>query len=175
MNPGSPRKTSTHVFSNSGKYMTGFLVKSFGDVAGVRCWRVPLADRPVTAFLLRRLCPCRRSEITTVHCWCWTPTMVCAVLRELYCSVVAKRELSKSTKLSVLVSVVYSFDSILSVVTWDSWSQVRIGLCSDPHLWSWILGESWKNIIKRINDRDRTFAKSSRCDTLRQRAQVWNR
>ena len=50
------------------------------------------------------------------------------VLRELYCSVVAKRELSKNGKLSVF----------------------KIGPCSDPHLWSWILGNDWKNTVKRI-------------------------
>jgi len=27
----------THVLSTSGKYMAGFLVKSFGDVVGVQC------------------------------------------------------------------------------------------------------------------------------------------
>jgi len=37
------------------------------------------------------------------------------------------------------------------------------------------LREDWKNIVKRINDRDGIFAKSSRCDTSRQRSQVWNR
>jgi len=36
-------------------------VKTFGDVVGVQCWRVPLTGRQVTAFLLRKLWPCRRS------------------------------------------------------------------------------------------------------------------
>jgi len=48
-----------------------------------------------------------------------------AILRELYCSVVMKRELSKTAKLSVFKSV-----------------------CSDPHLWSWVLGDDWKNCQK---------------------------
>jgi len=64
-------------------YMAGFVVKSFGCVAGVRCWRVPLAGCQVTAFLLRRLCPCQRSSITIVQRWCWTPTMVCVVTTPL--------------------------------------------------------------------------------------------
>jgi len=58
--------------------------KALGDVTGIRCWRVPLAGRQVTVFLLKRLCPCRRSQITTVQCWCWTPTMVCAVTTPLH-------------------------------------------------------------------------------------------
>jgi len=35
-NPGSPPKTYAHVLSTSGKYMAGFLVKSFWGVARVR-------------------------------------------------------------------------------------------------------------------------------------------
>jgi len=58
--PGSLPKTYTHVSSTSGKYMAGFLVKSFGVVAGVRFSQVPLAGRQITAFLLSQLCPCRR-------------------------------------------------------------------------------------------------------------------
>jgi len=46
-NPGSMPKTSTHALSTWGKYMAGFLVKSFGGVVGVWCWRVPLAGRQV--------------------------------------------------------------------------------------------------------------------------------
>ena len=62
-NPGSLPKTYTHVLSTSGKYIAGFLVKSFGGCCAstVRCWWVPLAGRQVTVFLLRRLCPCRRN------------------------------------------------------------------------------------------------------------------
>ena len=40
---------------------------------------------------------------------------------------------------------------------------------------SWILGDDWKNTVKRTESRDGIFAKSSRCGTSRQRAQVWNR
>ena len=66
---------------NSGRYFykTHLATLALGDAVGVRCWWVPLAGRQVTVFLLRRLCPCRRSYITTVQRWCWTPTMVCAV------------------------------------------------------------------------------------------------
>ena len=49
-----------------------------------------------------------------------------------------------------------------------------IGLCSDPHLWSWILGDDWKNTLKRTDGRDGIFAKRPWCDTSWQRAQVWN-
>ena len=52
-----------------------------------------------------------------------------SVLHEFYCSVVAKRELSKTAKLSV-------FKSTFS---------------SDPHLWSSILGDDRKNTAKRTN------------------------
>ena len=45
---------------------------------------------------------------------------------------------------------------------------------SDPYLRSWILGDDWKDTVKRINGRDGIFAKSFRCDTSWQRAQVWN-
>ena len=34
----------------------------------------------------------------------------------------------------------------------------KIGLCSDPHLWSWILGDDWKNTVKRTNSRDGILA-----------------
>ena len=40
-----------------------------------------------------------------------------------------------------------------------------IGHCSYPHLWSWILGDDWKNTVERINGRGGKFAKSSWCDT----------
>jgi len=53
-NPGSMPNTYTHVLSTSGRYMAGFFVKSFGGVVGVQCWRVSLASRQVTVFLLRR-------------------------------------------------------------------------------------------------------------------------
>jgi len=43
----------------------------------------------------------------------------------------------------------------------------QIGLCSDPHLWSWILGNDRKNIISGASGRDGTFAKRPRCDTGR--------
>jgi len=36
INPGSLPKTHTHILPTSGKYIAGFLVKSIGDVAGVR-------------------------------------------------------------------------------------------------------------------------------------------
>jgi len=51
-------KTPIHVLSTWGKYMTGFLVKSFWGVVEVQCWWVPLADRQVTVFLFRRLFRC---------------------------------------------------------------------------------------------------------------------
>ena len=44
--------------------------KPLGNAAGVRCWRPPLSGRQIIVFLLRSLCPCRRSYITTVHCGC---------------------------------------------------------------------------------------------------------
>jgi len=47
---------------------------------------------------------------------------------------------------------------------------MKIRLCP----WSWILGDDWKNTVKRTNRRDWIFAKSSRCDTSWQGAQVWN-
>ena len=58
-NPGSMPKTYTHVLSASGKYMAGFLVKSFGGCrgstvltvaslsTGASCW--PLSSR-ITAL-----------------------------------------------------------------------------------------------------------------------------
>ena len=49
-----------------------------------------------------------------------------------------------------------------------------IGFCSDPHLWSWILGTDRNNIISGASGRDGIFAKSPWCDTLRQGAQLWN-
>ena len=58
--------------------------KALGYIARARCWRVPLAGRQVTVFLFRRLCQCRRSSITTVQRWCWTPTMVCVVIPLLF-------------------------------------------------------------------------------------------
>jgi len=75
-----------------------------------------------------------------------------AFLRELYCSVVTKRELSKTSK-------AFSFN---------------IGLCSDPHLLLWVLSDDWKNNVKKTNGRDGIFAKRCWCDTSWQRAQVWN-
>ena len=74
------------------------------------------------------------------------------VLRELYHAVVTKRELSSTAKPSV----------------------VQISFCSDSHLWSWILGYLWKNIISSTRGRNRIFAKSARCDTSRQNAQLWH-
>jgi len=58
--------------------------KAWGDVVGVRCWRVSIAGRQVTVFLFRRLCPCRRSLLTVIQCWCWAPKMVCAVTTPLH-------------------------------------------------------------------------------------------
>ena len=40
--------------------------------------------RQITVFLLRNLCPCRRSQITTVHRGCWTQTRACAVTAPLF-------------------------------------------------------------------------------------------
>ena len=60
-------------------------------------------------------------------------------LRELYYSVVTKRELSKTANLSVF----------------------NIGLCSDPHLWLWVLSDDWNNTVKRTNGRDGIFAEFS--------------
>ena len=75
-----------------------------------------------------------------------------SVLRELYCSMVKKQELSKNAKLSVFKSV---FVPILT--------------CGHE-----ILGDDWKNTVRRTNGRDGIFTKRSRCDTSWQRAQVWN-
>jgi len=64
-NHGNMSKTYTHVLSAWGNYMARFLVKCFGWCCGSTvltrssCWRP--ADRQVTAFLFRRLRPCRRS------------------------------------------------------------------------------------------------------------------
>jgi len=83
--PRSMQKTYTHLLSISGKYMAGFLVKSFEGCCGSTVLTgASHAGCQVTAFLLRRLCPCRRSWITTVHRWSWTPTMVCAVTTPLH-------------------------------------------------------------------------------------------
>ena len=63
-NPGSMPETCIHVLSTSGKYKVGFLVKSFGGrcgstvLTGASCW----PSSSLTVFLLRRLCPCRRSK-----------------------------------------------------------------------------------------------------------------
>ena len=67
-----------------------------------------------------------------------------AVLRELYRSVVTKRELSNTAKLSVF-TVNRS--------------------CSDPCLWSCILGNNRNNNIPGSPDRDGIFVKSPWCDT----------
>ena len=40
----------------------------------------------------------------------------------------------------------------------------QIGLCSDPYLWSWILGNDRKNINSGVSAKDKIFAKSPRCD-----------
>ena len=71
------------------------------------------------------------------------------VLRELYCSVGTKRVLSKTEKVSAFKSV---FVPIL------------------------VMNLRWrlKNIDKRTDGRDGIFAKSPRCDTSWQGAQVWN-
>ena len=73
------------------------------------------------------------------------------VLRELYCSVVTKRELLKTAKLSVFKSVF-----------------LQIFICGHE---SYVTTES---TFKRTNGGDGIFAKSSRCETSWQRAQVWN-
>ena len=77
-----------------------------------------------------------------------------AVLHELYRSVVTKRELPNAEKLSVFNRYLFR--------------------TSDPHLWSWILGNDRKNIIPSASGRDGIFAKSSWCDTSRQSEQLWN-
>ena len=53
-NLGNMPKTYTHVLSTSGKYMTGFLVKSFGECcrSSLWCWRPSVTGRQVTVFLL---------------------------------------------------------------------------------------------------------------------------
>jgi len=67
-----------------------------------------------------------------------------AVLRELYCSVVTKRELSKNAKLSVFKSV---FIPILAYGHESSVTTERI------------------NAVKKMNGRGGIFAKSFWCDT----------
>jgi len=75
----------THMFCRQRESIwLGSLWKALGGVAGVRCWRIPFAGRQMRVFLLRRLCPCGRSSITSAHFWCWTPTMVCAVTTPLH-------------------------------------------------------------------------------------------
>ena len=51
-------------------------VNALGSVAGVRCWRPPVTDRQVTVFLMRSLCLCVRTYITTVYrvCSCMRPS-----------------------------------------------------------------------------------------------------
>ena len=71
-----------------------------------------------------------------------------AVLCELYCSAVTKRGFQRTQRIQFL-----------------NWSLFR----SSP-----ILGDDWKNTVKRINVRYGIFAKSSLCDASWQRAQVWN-
>ena len=74
-NPGS--MPSTHVLSTSGKYMAGFLVKSFGGC----CWSAVLMS--ASCWQSSNCIPAQKivSVLTelTVQRWCWTPTMVCAV------------------------------------------------------------------------------------------------
>jgi len=75
----------THMFCRHRESIRpGSLWKVLGGVAGARCWQVPIVGHQISVFLLRRLCPCRRSSITSVHCWCWTPTMVCSVTTPLH-------------------------------------------------------------------------------------------
>jgi len=51
----------------------------------------------------------------------------------------------------------------------------EIGLCSVPHLWSWILVNDQKNMLPAARGRDGIFARSSRRDdTSRQSSQLWN-
>jgi len=73
--PGMMPKIYTHALSISGKCMAWFFVKSFGGVTGVRCWRVPVAGRQETVFLIRKLCPRRRvkSQLFSfgVRLWQW--------------------------------------------------------------------------------------------------------
>ena len=66
-----------HMFCRSREgIQPGSSWKALGGVVVVRRWRVPLAGRQVTVFLIRGLCQCRRSSTTTVQRW-WTK--VCAV------------------------------------------------------------------------------------------------
>jgi len=58
-------------------------------------------------------------------------------LRELYRSVVTKRELSNTANLPAFKTV----------------------SCFNPHLWSWILGNDWRNTIPSTSGRDGINAK----------------
>jgi len=53
-NLGNMPKTYTHALSTSEKYMTGFLVKSFGECcrSSLWCWRPAVTARQITVFLL---------------------------------------------------------------------------------------------------------------------------
>ena len=87
INLGSMPKMFTYVLSTSRKHTTRFHVRSFGECCGSTVLTAACYGRQGTVFLLRRLCPCWRSKVATIHRWCWTPTRVCAVttpLRSLY-------------------------------------------------------------------------------------------
>jgi len=47
-------------WTKTGWYPVRFASRSLNHGGSIRCWRVPLAGSQVNAFLLRRLCPCRR-------------------------------------------------------------------------------------------------------------------
>jgi len=60
-NLGSMLKTSSHLCRPRESIRPGSLWKTFSSVERLRCWRPPVTGRQVTAFLLRRLRPCRGS------------------------------------------------------------------------------------------------------------------
>jgi len=60
-NLGNIPKTSAHVLTTLSKYITGFLVKSFGECCGSTVFTAACYWPSVTVFLLRRLCPSRVS------------------------------------------------------------------------------------------------------------------
>jgi len=75
-----------------------------------------------------------------------------AVLCELHCSVVTKRDLSNTPQNVQFINPSFS----------------------DPHPWSLILGNDWKGATPSTSGREWIFAKCLRRDTLRKSAQFWN-
>ena len=74
-----------------------------------------------------------------------------AVLNELYCSVVTKWKLSKTASFHFLIRSLFRSSPVIM-----------------NHRWR------LKEYCQKNKSRDRLFAKSSRCETSWQRAQVWN-